>query len=153
MDSEGSNMKYVLTIILATIVVGCATATKINAIQLGMTKSEVITVMGEPVSSSAQGGAEYLNYALSENSDDAFYGITDPYYVRLINGRVESYGRTGDFDSTNPTTVRIETDENINVDEGSDLYTELRKLKELYDDGIISAEEYESLKQKAIREY
>ena len=122
-------MKYLFPIILAMMVVSCATSSKINAIQLGMTKSEVITVMGEPVSISAQGGAGYLNYALSENSDDAFMRFTTPYYVRLVNGKVESYGRTGDFDSTKPTTVRVETDENINVEGDSDLYTDVTQAK------------------------
>ncbi len=77
-----------------------------------MTKDEVFRVMGNPISVSAQAGLEYLNYALSEPRDDAFRGWTrayyvrpvtvktTPYYVRLINGRVESYGRTGDFAST-----------------------------------------------------
>ena len=100
---------------MALMLIGCATSGKINAVQLDMTKAEVIAVMGEPVSVSAQGTAEYLNYNLSETDDDAFYGIATPYYVRLINGKVESYGRTGDFDSTQPTIVRMENDENVKV--------------------------------------
>jgi len=50
---------------------------------------------------------------LSETYDQAFNGITKPYYIRLINERVDSYGRLGDFDSTQKPTVRIETQENI----------------------------------------
>ena len=79
--------------------------------------------------------------------------MTTPYYVRLVNGRVDSYGRTGDFDSTQTTTIRLETDELGSADEGSDLYTELRKLKQLHEEGIVSDAEYEELKQKAIRNY
>lgn len=145
-------MKSHLLIVLAIVLAGCATSNKINAVQLGMTKPEVVAVMGEPVSVSAQGGAEYLNYKLSETSDDAFYGVTTPYYVRLVSGKVESYGRTGDFDSTQPTTVRLETDENVNVPQDTDLYTELRKLKELHEDGILTDAEYDNLKEKAIRD-
>jgi hypothetical protein len=118
-----------------------------------MSKSEVIAVMGNPVSSSATGGSEYLNYKLSETDDDAFIGLTTPYYVRLVGGKVDSYGRIGDFDSTQPDTIKIITDENVKVDEESDLYTELRKLKQLHDDGILNDAEYQSLKQKAIQEY
>ena len=146
-------MRISVAIVFAIFLAGCATSGKINTVQLGMTKAEVITVMGNPVSVSAKGETEYLNYALSETDDNAFYGITTPYYVRLVNGKVDSYGRTGDFDSTQPTTVRLETDEKVKVDEGSDLYTELRKLKQLHDEGILSDSEYEELRQKAIREY
>jgi len=144
-------MKLLAAFALAILLFGCATSHKINAVQLGMSKSEVITAMGNPVSTSAQGGAEYLNYKLSETNVDAKHGVTAPYYIRLIDGKVESYGKTGDFDSTKPDTIRIETDENIKIDTGTDLYTELRKLKELYDDGIITDDEYASLKKKAIQ--
>lgn len=146
-------MKVMCLILLASIVVGCATSGKINGLQIGMTRDEVVAIMGDPVSVSATDGVDYLNYKLSETDDDAFRGWTTPYYVRLVNGKVDSFGRTGDFDSTKPTTVRIETDENVKVDSNSDLYTELRKLKELFDEGILSEAEYSDLKQKAIREH
>jgi len=148
-------MRILISLIFAAILVGCATSSsssKLNAVQLGMSKTEVIAVMGDPASVSAKGETVYLNYALSETGDDAFLGITTPYYVRLVNGKVDSYGRTGDFDSTQPDTVKIITDENIKVDEEADLYTELHKLKQLHDEGILSDSEYEALKQKAIRE-
>ena len=126
-----------LVITIAMLLLSCATAHKISLVGISMTKQEVIELMGTPVSTSAQGNVEYLNYALSETGDDAFYGRTRPYYVRLVNGRVESFGRTGDFDSTKTPTVRIETDEkmkkDVNVKDSGDLYTELKKLKELKD--------------------
>ena len=75
---------------------GCVTsASKISAIRIGMTKAEVLAVMGEPVSVTADKTAEYLNYNLAEGD----IGWTDrprvPYEVKLVNGRVESYGRAG----------------------------------------------------------
>lgn len=146
-------MKYFVAIILGLALAGCATSGKINAVNIGMTKDEVIKVMGKPVSISAKGGTEYLNYKLSETDDDAFRGWTSPYYVRIINGKVDSYGRTGDFDSTKNPTVKIETDENIKVEGSGDLYTELRKLKELRDEGILSEEEYQSQKKKVLSKH
>lgn len=144
-------MKFSLLIALTLLIVGCATPSKMNSVQLGMSKAEVIAVMGEPSSASAQGSSEYLNYNLYDTFDDMLGSTPTQYYVRLINGEVESYGTTGDFDSTRPATIRVETDENIKVDENSDLYAELRKLKELHEDGILSDAEYEELKQRAIR--
>jgi len=146
-------MKYLITLILGLALAGCATSGKINAVNIGMTKDEVIKVMGKPVSISAKGRTEYLNYKLSETDGDAGRGLTSPYYVRIINGKVDSYGRTGDFDSTKKPTVKIETDENIKVNESKDLYTELRKLKELLDEGILSEEEYQLQKKKILSQH
>ena len=128
---------------------GCATATKIGGVQIGMTKQQVIEIMGKPVSVSAKDETEYLNYALYETSDDAFYGLTYPYYVRLVGGKVDSYGRSGDFDSTQTPTVRIETDQNIqqNVQGNSDLYSELVRLEELRKSGILTQDEFDKQKQ------
>lgn len=144
-----------LVAIVAISLSACATAHKISKISMGLTKQEVIELMGNPVSTSAQGSVEYLNYALSETDDDAFMGLTRPYYVRIVNGRVESFGRTGDFDSTKTPTVRIETDEkkDINVKDSGDLYTELKKLKELKDSGIITEEEFATRKKKILEKY
>ena len=144
-------------IILAITVISCATAGKISGVRLGMTKQEVIAVMGPPVSISAQGQTEYLNYTLYETDNEAFYDITKPYYVRLIDGRVDSFGRTGDFDSTKTPTVRLESDKSIKQDvkvkQPGDLYTELKKLKELKDTGIITEEEFQTQKKKLLDKY
>ena len=146
-------MKYLIATLFTTVLLaGCATANKISGVQLGMTKEEVVRVMGKPTSVSAQGGSEYLNFALSETDDDAFRGWTKPYYVRLINGKVESYGRTGDFDSTKTPTVRLESDQTIRQDSrgSNDLYTELNKLKELKDSGVITEDEFQAQKKKLL---
>ena len=91
-------MKRTLVLLLCLGLYGCATAGKINSISLGMSKEEVIKTMGQPVSTSAKEGAEYLNYKLSETGDDDFLGITTPYAVCLKDGKVVSYGRHGDLE-------------------------------------------------------
>lgn len=149
-------MKHLVAVLFTTVLLtGCATANKISGVQLGMTKDEVVRVMGKPASVSAQGGSEYLNYALSETGDDAFRGWTEPYYVRLVNGKVESYGRTGDFDSTKTPTVRLESDQTIRQDRrgSGDLYTELKKLKDLKDSGVITEDEFQAQKKKLLESH
>ncbi len=78
---------------------GCATAPNFNGISLGMSKADVIKTLGSPSSVSAKGNTEYLKYELSPGLRT---GDVNPpeYFVRLINGKVESYGKVGDFDST-----------------------------------------------------
>jgi hypothetical protein len=109
-------MKKGLFCALALLATACATAPKIAKVSMGMTRAEVITAIGPPVSVSAQGAAEYLNYRLSETPDDAFMGILRPYYVRLVNGKVESFGRAGDFDSTKEDTVKVKTEDARDTD-------------------------------------
>lgn len=75
-------------------------------ISLGMSKAEVINILGTPDSVSANKGVEYLSYTL--RTETSFtrntWGYQSNYFVRLVDGKVESYGRVGDFDSTrNPT--------------------------------------------------
>lgn len=105
---QGNAMRLIIILTAVLTIVGCATAKKMNRLSLGMTKKEVIAELGDPTSTSATDGVEYLNYRLSETSDHDFYGITTPYYVRLIDGKVDSYGRMGDFDSSKIPTKRLE---------------------------------------------
>jgi len=148
-------MKSILILVIFLIITGCATSGMINGVQLGMTQAEVTSIMGKPVSVSAQGGSKYLNYKLSETDDDAFMGWTTPYYVRLINGKVESFGRTGDFDSTQKPTIRIEKKDDITLDVKSkpDLYSELKKLKELRNEGVLTEEEFQIQKKKILKQH
>jgi len=81
--------------ILAGLVIGCAgSAKKINNVTLGMTKPEVVEVMGEPDYSSVREGVEILNYKLTSNSL-----FTDAYIVRIKQGKVDLFGRRSDFGS------------------------------------------------------
>ncbi len=143
--------------VIVIVAAGCATANKISKVKIGMTRAEVISNIGKPASVSAKGKMEYLNYSLSETGDHALYGITTPYYVRLIDGRVESYGRLGDFDSTKTPSIRVESDQRIQQDirtnDSEDLYTELTKLKELKSNGTLTDSEYEEQKKKLLEKY
>jgi len=150
------NAKHVWISIAGFALIGCATAGKINRISVGMSKEEVMELMGRPTSTSAKDGVEYLNYALSETGDDAFYGKTDPYFVRVINGRVDAYGRHGDFDSAKESTqvIKIQSesksDDKITVKTAENIEEKLVKLKSLFEKGLITKEEYESKKSQIL---
>lgn len=146
-------VKYGLLLSSLYFLSGCATSGKLNNVSIGISKEEVVTAMGNPVSVSAQGGIEYLNYRLSETHDNAVRGWTTPYYVRLVKGKVDSFGRAGDFDSTKTPTIKIQKDENVNVQNSSDLYSELKKLQGLRDDGIITEEEFQTQKKRIVNKY
>ncbi len=83
---------HISLILCALFFVGCTTfASKINAVRIGMSKAEVLAVMGPPSSITADTTAEYLNYSLLEKyTAIAHY---TPYEIKLVNGKVVSYGR------------------------------------------------------------
>jgi hypothetical protein len=84
---------------------GCVSAQKLNRVSLNMTKAEVIRQIGSPVSTSAKDNVEYLNYKWREGPYPSLYKY--PYFVRLRDGKVDAYGRTGDFDSTKEETLNV----------------------------------------------
>ena len=154
-------MKYItyISLITSLLLIGCVTAGKTSKLQIGMSKDEVYAAMGKPVSIASDGDVTYLTYRLSETSDDAFMGLTSEYFVRLKDGVVNAYGKKGDFDSTKVPTSKIITESNIKVDQDSDikvdssgdLYTELKKLKDLLDEEIITEEEFEAKKKEILQ--
>ncbi len=89
-------MKKITAIILCIFICGCATVGRINRINEGMLKAEVIKQLGQPVSTTVKDGAEYLNYRFVESGYDvmmSFDGGNVPYYVKLVDGKVKEYGR------------------------------------------------------------
>ena len=87
--------RFFILFILSGLVFGCAgSAKKINNVTLGMTQPEVIDVMGAPNYSSVREDVEILNYKLT--SAGLF---TDAYIVRIKQGKVDLFGRRGDFGS------------------------------------------------------
>lgn len=93
-------------------------ASRLNRVGLGMTKPEVIANLGQPDSVSAKGNTEYLNYRLAYEKDYSgcwYFGIFTvahkaDYFVRLVEGKVDAYGKLGDFDSTKDPKAKIELD-------------------------------------------
>ena len=94
----------VVAIAILVLFTGCVTwVSSMNQVSDGMTKKEVIAILGNPVSTASPGhGVEILRY----NLDHAFVGWEE-YYVKLVDGKVDSYGKMGDFDSTKDPTLNL----------------------------------------------
>jgi len=81
-----------MALVLA-LMAGCATSGKTNQLQLGMSKAQVLEVMGEPSCTSAMGEVVLLKYRLFD------YGLLpENYFIKIIDGSVEAYGCAADFD-------------------------------------------------------
>ncbi|HKM55220.1 MAG TPA: SHOCT domain-containing protein [Isosphaeraceae bacterium] len=151
-------------LILAALLVGCATSDKLNYVHIGMTKDQVVAVLGTPDSTSAQANVEYLTYYLTAESG---YGRDQPYMIRLVNAKVESFGRFAQlFDLYNrPVTSATPGDPNfpalgISAATGvalpavqagvPDLAGEIQRLKALRDSGALTDEEFQKAKAKVL---
>lgn len=85
-------MKNTLQILgLCCLLTGCVTAKKINNIEIGMSRESVIKILGNPINTTADRESIYLNYGLTESPG----GPPTPYQIRIVNGKVDSYGRAG----------------------------------------------------------
>ena len=145
-------MRKALLVVPIILMVGCGTPQpSFDRISVGMTKEQVKAVIGKPDAVATQGKTEYWNYKETWDWRGQLRGW---WFVRFIDGKVESFGQRGDFDSTKDPTnkVIIDKTDKITMDSVTkfDLATELAKLEKLKKDGLISAEDYELLKKRAI---
>jgi hypothetical protein len=118
-------------------------STKLNGVRIGMTREEVQSVLGKPDSMSAQANAVYLTYYLLNTGSD--FERHQPYMIRLINGRVESFGRFSELADlyNRPVVARIAAT-------APDLATEFKSLKDLKDQGALTDEEFQKAKAKLL---
>jgi hypothetical protein len=157
-------MKNIITaivLLLAALFTGCSTtADKLNNLHIGMTKDQVIALLGQPDSTSAQANIEYMTYYLSNDSSN---GRDQPYMVRVVEGKVESFGRAFQlFDIYNRPVGGNSMGQTITplgVPSGSlsvvqpntpDLALSLARLKSLKDQGVLTDEEFQRAKQKVL---
>ena len=87
-------MNKVIWLLLLVLVTGCVTSRRINRVQVGASREDVIRLLGQPDTISASQSAEVLHYQLRESINDWY---ASPYYVRIINGKVDSFGRVGTY--------------------------------------------------------
>lgn len=155
-------MKTKLLLVMAVLGLflgGCvSTADKLNSIKIGMTRSQVVAQLGEPNSMSAQGNIEYLTYYLSNETTSR----DQPYAVRLVDGKVESFGRfiqLADIYNRpvngNPPTNPWGTAPMMMPPAGApptspDIVTQLQQLKALKDQGVLNEEEFQKAKARVL---
>ena len=107
--------RHYLTVVLllgALSLAGCLTkpaGEKLTRVSVGMTKDEGMKIMGKSSSTAATGQVQILKYEVPSvfSSRTMWSSDWQPYYVRLVDGKVESYGRLGDFDRTKDPTLNI----------------------------------------------
>lgn len=69
----------------------CAPMLPLHQVDLGMNKKQVMEQLGKPNSVTGSGNEEYLYYVPLNR-------FWERYYVYLVSGRVQAYGRLGSQD-------------------------------------------------------
>jgi hypothetical protein len=165
-----SKIGLVVALLAGVLFAGCETSARLNSIRIGMSKDEVTSILGTPDSTSAQANVEYMTYYLAADSG---YGRDQPYMVRLVAGKVESFGRFAQlfdlynrpvtnalpgqpdfpqstFNPANPLLVGPGSLGPDNPSRPTDLATELTRLKALKDQGVLTDEEFQKAKAKLL---
>ena len=95
--------KIVILLVVVILISGCVTpASRTNRLSLGMTKSEVIAAMGNPISTKAKAEeGEWLEYWLDVGGWES-----QRYWVILKDNKVVQYGNAGDFGTVLPEDRR-----------------------------------------------
>ena len=80
--------KFLAVLGTAAILTSCAsTGGRLNRISPAMSRAEVVNILGKPQSAGGRGDVEVLHY-----KDDHGFWQYSYYYVRIVDGKVESYG-------------------------------------------------------------
>ena len=155
------SLLFLSLLIVTLLLLGCANAQRIKTLSVGMSKADVIKKLGNPDSVSARAGIEYMNYNLYATDDDAYKNRTTPYYVRIVNGSLESYGKETaktrrkikKLHSSANERLRSKANKKPARPQGVDIYEELLQFHQLREQGIITDGEFIKLKTKAIEKY
>lgn len=95
------NQKILASLMLCVVFLGCQTATRLNRINLGMTKAEVLGVLGKYNRITVTPGVEVLDYMYPRSRLTKLpYDGAEHYWIFLEDNRVIKYGPAMSFMSS-----------------------------------------------------
>ncbi len=167
------NKALVPTVLVALVGLGCATPSfNINRVQVGMSEDQVFGTLGKPSLAIRQGNVRYLEYETFDQ--DKWFSVgrkenIQRFFVRLVDGRVESFGDKKNLDPAKIPTGWADADPKPVTDPRPltdpkpemalakpplaapfDLRSELEKLEKMKKDGLITEAEFKDLRQRAL---
>lgn len=94
---------------------GCASiAHRMESLEPGMSRAEVLKIMGSPDSRALVAGG-YSPTEILVYDSLPFGGHPATYWVRLVGGRVDFFGQPGDFGSAQAPPSRMQIDSNTQL--------------------------------------
>jgi len=101
------NTLWVVLVIFFLAGCGTITAKKMNRLSIGMSKAEVLGVMGDPATTKADEKIEILEYKLMTDMQEWWTSSSDQrqnFWIVLEHGKVTKFGRAGDWGMAQPDT-------------------------------------------------
>lgn len=133
---------WVLGLAWLIVLNGCvSSASRLDRVQDGMTKDQVLALLGAPDGARLRGNVEYLTYYLTA---DAKAG-EQPYMVRLVGGRVDTVGRfaqLADLEGAGRGRPQAGMGAILSAQAFPDVAAQLRQLAALKERGEISEADY-----------
>lgn len=132
---------------LAVLVTGCASrAVKITRVENGMTREQVVDLLGSPDGTRVRGNSEYLTYYLVLDQANG----EQPYVVRLVDGEVDRVGRfvqLNELEHIGAPNPSVGMGAILTTKSFPDAATQLRLLAARRDRGELSEADYQSARQ------
>lgn len=101
--------------LLLFIAAGCKSpAAKVNQISTGMSKAQVVAILGQPHNTTAVGERETLHYSLLRYRPPIRVPIHEDYQVILDDGHVAAFGKPRDLARMLPKAIPEKT-VNVNI--------------------------------------
>jgi hypothetical protein len=139
-----------LASILVLLIVGCASpAANLNRVKNGMTRSEVIDLLGRPDGTRMRGNSEYLTYYLTLDRATG----EQPYVLRLVDGEVDQVGRfvqLNELEHIGAPNPSVGMGAILTTKSFPDAATQIRHLAARRDRGELSAAEFEQNRQELL---
>ena len=146
MKMKAAAMASALLVLLA----GCAsTATRLSRVQNGMSRDQVIALLGSPDGARVRADIEYLTYYLPDETGRR----EQPYMVRLVGARVESVGRfvqLADLEAAGGRAPQAGMGAILSPPAFPDLATQLRQLADLKARGELTEAEFVQARQELL---
>jgi hypothetical protein len=100
---KGMNFFSAAAMAVLLLVSGCKSEPprKMNALEIGMSRRDVVLLMGSPYKVHTEGRREVLQYQLHKDINEP-YAPDEPYWVFLEDGKVIQYGRNQDLKTSQP---------------------------------------------------
>lgn len=135
---------------LVMLLTGCmSSAKKMERVQDGMTKDQVLALLGTPDGGRSRGDVEYLTYYLKADANKG----EQPYMVRLVSGRVDTVGRfaqLSELEGTGNGRPQAGMGAILSAQSFPDVATQLRQLAALKDRGELSDADFLKARQELL---
>ena len=100
-----TSVRSIIVVTAAFLLAGCFAGQQITRIDAGMSREQVIDILGRPDGYRSAGDSEAMTYS-NRLMPGWSWGDTTDYNVVLTNGRVSAYG-PGDVRQTSPNVLDI----------------------------------------------